>query len=39
MERAGARPLLVMGNNANFKITHPGDLALAEAWFQARANA
>ena len=39
MERAGARPLLVMGTSANFKITHPGDLALAEAWFRARADA
>jgi len=32
MEFAGARPALVMGSAANIKITHPGDLALAEAW-------
>ena len=30
MERAGARPLLVRGSPANFKITGPDDLALAE---------
>lgn len=32
MEFAGARPSLVMGSAANIKITHPGDLAIAEAW-------
>lgn len=32
MEFAGARPKLVMGSAANIKITHPGDLAIAEAW-------
>lgn len=32
MEHAGARPKLVMGSAANIKITHPSDLAIAEAW-------
>ena len=32
MELAGARPKLVMGSAANIKITHPSDLAIAEAW-------
>ena len=32
MEFAGAKPGLVMGSPANIKITHPGDLAIAEAW-------
>lgn len=32
MEFAGARPKLVMGSAANIKITHPSDLAIAEAW-------
>lgn len=31
MEFAGIRPLLVMGSAANIKITHPSDLAIAEA--------
>jgi 2-C-methyl-D-erythritol 4-phosphate cytidylyltransferase len=31
MEFVGARPLLVMGSAANIKITHPDDLAIAEA--------
>ena len=31
MEFAGARPLLVLGSAANIKITHPSDLAIAEA--------
>jgi len=37
MERAGARPLLVMGSPANIKITLPDDLRIAEAWFAAQA--
>jgi 2-C-methyl-D-erythritol 4-phosphate cytidylyltransferase len=36
MERAGARPLLVKGSPANFKITWPEDVALAEAWLARR---
>jgi len=32
MEFAGAKPKLVMGSPANIKITHPGDLAIAESW-------
>ena len=32
MEFAGARPKLIMGSAANIKITHPGDLMIAEAW-------
>lgn len=32
MEFAGASPKLVMGSAANIKITHPSDLAIAEAW-------
>jgi len=31
MEFIGARPRLVMGSVANIKITHPSDLAIAEA--------
>lgn len=31
MEFVGARPKLVMGSAANIKITHPSDLAIAEA--------
>jgi 2-C-methyl-D-erythritol 4-phosphate cytidylyltransferase len=31
MEFVGARPKLVMGSVANIKITHPSDLAIAEA--------
>jgi 2-C-methyl-D-erythritol 4-phosphate cytidylyltransferase len=34
MEFFGASPNLVMGSAANIKITHPGDLAMAEAWLQ-----
>jgi len=34
MEYSGASPKLVMGSAANIKITHPGDLAMAEAWLQ-----
>ena len=34
MEFAGARPKLVMGSAANIKITHPSDLAIAEAWLK-----
>lgn len=36
MERAGARPLLVMGARINFKITGPEDLAVAEALLRAQ---
>jgi len=32
MEYSGVRPKLVMGSVENIKITHPGDLAIAEAW-------
>lgn len=35
MERAGARPLLVMGAQANIKITRPEDLHMAEALLKA----
>jgi len=31
MEFVGAKPKLVMGSVANIKITHPSDLAIAEA--------
>lgn len=31
MEFVGAKPKLVMGSAANIKITHPSDLAIAEA--------
>lgn len=34
MEFFGASPKLVMGSAANIKITHPGDLAMAESWLQ-----
>ena len=34
MEFFGARPKLVMGSVANIKITHSGDLVMAEAWLQ-----
>ena len=34
MEFTGARPKLVMGSAANIKITHPSDLAIAEAWLR-----
>jgi len=36
MQHIGAKPLLVMGSAANIKITRPGDVAIAEAWLQAR---
>lgn len=39
MERAGARPTLVMGSASNIKITWPQDLAVAEAWLTAHAMA
>lgn len=32
MELAGFKPKLVMSSAANIKITHPSDLAIAEAW-------
>jgi len=32
MEFVGASPKLVMGSAANIKVTHPSDLAIAEAW-------
>ncbi len=34
MERAGHAPRLVRGSPRNFKITHPDDLALAEALYR-----
>jgi 2-C-methyl-D-erythritol 4-phosphate cytidylyltransferase len=34
MERAGARPLLVMGSSQNVKITYPGDIEIVENWFR-----
>ena len=36
MEILGARPKLIMGSVANIKITHPGDLAIAQAWLQCQ---
>ena len=33
MQFTGVKPLLVMGSNANIKITHSSDLAIAEALF------
>lgn len=36
MEFVGARPKLVMGSVANIKITHPSDLAIAEAWLERK---
>ena len=36
MEAQGLRPLLVAGDAANFKVTLPGDLELAQAVLQAR---
>ena len=36
MERAGMKPLLVMGSSSNIKITGPEDLALAEFILQHR---
>ena len=35
MELAGASPKLVMGSAANVKITHPGDIKIAEAWLRS----
>ena len=37
VERLGLAPMLVTGSSANFKVTYPGDLALAEAVLAARA--
>lgn len=34
VERAGAQVAVVQGSPANFKITHPGDLELAEFYLQ-----
>jgi 2-C-methyl-D-erythritol 4-phosphate cytidylyltransferase len=39
MERAGARPLLVMGSPVNIKITWPADVGIAEAWLQGKSMA
>ena len=36
MEYSGAAPKLIMGSAANIKITHPDDLAIAEAWLQRK---
>ena len=36
MEFVGAKPKLVMGSVANIKITHPVDLAIAEALLKRR---
>ena len=36
IERMGLQPRLVMGSGANFKITYPDDLLLAEALIRAR---
>lgn len=36
MERSGARPRLIEGHADNIKITHPGDLALAELYLEAQ---
>ncbi|HEX9811619.1 MAG TPA: 2-C-methyl-D-erythritol 4-phosphate cytidylyltransferase [Burkholderiales bacterium] len=38
MERLGAHPMLVEGHADNIKITHPGDLALAELFLKRQAN-
>ncbi len=38
MEYAGAQPKLVMGSAENIKITHPGDLVIAEALLQRAKN-
>lgn len=38
MERVGARPILVEGHSDNIKITHPGDLALAELFLRRQAD-
>jgi 2-C-methyl-D-erythritol 4-phosphate cytidylyltransferase len=37
IERMGLQPRLVMGSGANFKITYPDDLRLAEALLASRA--
>ena len=39
MERAGARPLLVMGSPVNVKITWPEDVGIAEAWLRRNSTA
>jgi 2-C-methyl-D-erythritol 4-phosphate cytidylyltransferase len=36
VERSGAQVAVVMGSPANLKITHPGDLKLAEFYLQDR---
>jgi len=36
MERAGARPALVMGSPANVKITYPDDIDFVELWLSNR---
>ncbi len=36
VERSGAQVVVVMGSPANLKITHPGDLKLAEFYLQER---
>jgi 2-C-methyl-D-erythritol 4-phosphate cytidylyltransferase len=38
IEFAGGHPKLVMGSAENIKITHPGDLVIAEALLQSAAN-
>jgi len=38
MEHAGLRPILIMGSSENIKITHPGDLAIAEALLSRKEN-
>ena len=37
VERSGVQVAVVMGSPANLKITHPGDLQLAEFYLQHRA--
>ena len=39
MERSGAQPRLIEGHADNIKITHPGDLALAELYLAAQLEA
>ena len=36
VERSGVQVAVVMGSPANLKITHPGDLKLAEFYLQHR---
>lgn len=38
MEAAGRRPKLVMGREANIKVTYPDDLAWAEFWLERQEN-